>query len=197
MSYVALTPEDRELMLAAVGVEAVDDLFAGIPAELRANWVFRLTTGGGVRRYLAGVRRMLGVCVVVPFFVAMTPVHTVLWGPRTALLHCVFGVLWALVLVEVLLLGLEKLPFTCSHVSGKGNLKVFWPIYLFAFVMYAYGFAAVEVSALRTTRGSATLIVVLLVVLAALAAYRSRLLSRRTGFVFDELPDAAPVTLGL
>jgi hypothetical protein len=168
-----------------------------IPAELRANWVFRLAAGGDVRRYLAGVRRMLGICIVVPLFVAVTPVHAVLWGPRAALLHCVFGVLWALVLVEVLLLGFEKLPFTCSHVSGKGNLKVFWPIYLFAFVVYAYGFAGVEGSALRTTRGSAMLIVILLVVLGALAAYRSRLLSRRTGFVFDELPDATPVTLGL
>lgn len=35
MSYVALTPEDRELMLASVGVDSMEDLFAGIPAELR------------------------------------------------------------------------------------------------------------------------------------------------------------------
>ncbi len=168
-----------------------------IPAELPANWVFRLTTGGEQARYLAGVRRLLAVVVTGPFFIALVPVHALLWGWRAALLHCGFGVLWALVLVDVLLLGLEKLPFTCSHVSGRGNLKVFWPVYLFAFALYVYAFAGIEAAALRTAGGSVRLAVFLLALLGGLAVYRGRLLSRRTGFVFDEVSDATPVTLGL
>ena len=35
MSYVPNTPEDRQAMLARIGVASVDDLFANIPAELR------------------------------------------------------------------------------------------------------------------------------------------------------------------
>lgn len=167
-----------------------------VPAELRANWVFRLTTGSGVGRYLSGVRRLLAV-IIGPFFIALIPVHALLWGWRAALLHCGFGVLWALVLVEVLLLGLEKLPFTCSHVSGKGNLKVFWPVYLFAFALYVYAFAGIEAAALRTSGGSARLGAFLLALLGGLAVYRSRRLSHQTAFVFDELSDATPVTLGL
>jgi hypothetical protein len=176
-----------------VGLRAV---FA-IPAELRANWVFRLTAAGDVSRYLAGVRRMLAVVVVIPLSAALTVPHALVWGPRVAFLHGVFGVLWALVLIEVLLLGFEKLPFTCSYVSGKGNVKVFWPVYLFAFAVYAYAFSAIELNALRTWGASAALIATLLVVLVALALYRRRSLSRRSGFVFDEVADATPVTLGL
>ena len=35
MSYVSLTAEDREAMLAAIGVETVEDLFRDIPAGVR------------------------------------------------------------------------------------------------------------------------------------------------------------------
>ena len=107
------------------------------------------------------------------------------------------GFLWALVLAELLLLGFTKLPFACPHVPGKGNLKVFGAAYLFAFLAYAYGFADLEQLALQTPNGSAALVGALLVLLLVLAAYRHRVLSRRAGFVFDELPDPAVVTLGL
>lgn len=36
-SYLPHTPADRQTMLAAIGVNAVDDLYADIPAELRLN----------------------------------------------------------------------------------------------------------------------------------------------------------------
>jgi glycine dehydrogenase subunit 1 len=35
VSYISLTPADRELMLAAIGVESVDELFADIPPGVR------------------------------------------------------------------------------------------------------------------------------------------------------------------
>jgi len=168
-----------------------------IPAELRANWVFRLTAGGDVARYLSGVRRMLTVLVVVPMFLGLVPVHAHLYGVPTALLHASFGILWTLVLVEFLLLGFEKLPFTCSHVSGKGGVRVFWPAYFFGFVMYSFVFAAFEAGALRNGPKAVVLLVVLLAILGGLIAYRRRVLSRRTTFVFDEISDATPVTLDL
>jgi len=180
-------------------------LIAGIrvaftfPADLRSNWIFRLTAGGevDVKRYLAGSRRAVAFCVVLPFFIALMPVHAVLWGPRVAALHFTCGFLWALVLVEFLLLGFEKLPFTCSHVPGSANVKVFGALYVAGFLAYSYGFAALERFALASAMGSALLVAGLLVALAGLSVYRRRLLSRRPGFVFDELPDPAVVTLGL
>ncbi len=176
-----------------VGLRAV---FA-IPAELRANWVFRLTAGGAVERYLSGVRRMLVVFVVVPLFAAAMPIYTCAYGIRAALLHAGFGVLWTLVLLEVLLVGFEKLPFTCSHVSGKGDLKVFWPVYFFAFVAYAFIFTAFERNALGDVVDALVLFLVLGAAFAGLVVYRRRALARRTAFVFEELSDATPVRLDL
>jgi hypothetical protein len=169
------------------------------PAELRSNWMFRLTAGGevDVTRYLAGVRRAVTACFVLPFFVALAPIHAVLWGSRVAALHFVCGLLWALVLAEVLLLGSRKLPFACPHVAGSANVKVFGAVYFVGFVAYAYGFASLERLALGSTARAAILIAVLMVTLVCLGIYRGRLLSRRPGFVFDELSDPAVVTLGL
>jgi hypothetical protein len=176
-----------------IGLRAV---FA-IPAELRANWVFRLTVAGDPARYLAGVRRAVEVCAIVPLLVALFPLHAFMWGPWPALLHALFGALWASILLEVLMLNLEKLPFTCSHVSGKGSIRAFWPGYIAAFIVYTYWFARREHEALAPGGSPATLVILLLVTLAALRLYRHREVARRSGFVFSELPDATPITLEL
>jgi hypothetical protein len=168
-----------------------------IPADLRANWVFRLTTRDDVRRHLKGVRRAVGAAVIVPFLAALWPIHAVLWGPDMAARHFVCGVLASLLLFEALLLNFEKLPFTCPHVSGKANVKIFWPGYLFGFIIYTSGLASLEAAAFHTPSGSVALAAGLLLALCAVVLYRNRVLSRRSGFVFDEVPDPALVTLGL
>jgi glycine dehydrogenase subunit 1 len=43
--YTSATPEDRAAMLAAIGVDSVDELFAQIPAELRLGRELRLPAG--------------------------------------------------------------------------------------------------------------------------------------------------------
>jgi hypothetical protein len=76
-------------------------------------------------------------------------------------------------------------------------VKVFGAAYFAGFLAYAYGFAALERGALRTPTNTAILIAGLVVILVCLSAYRRRLIARSSGFVFEESPDAAVVTLGL
>jgi hypothetical protein len=49
-----------------------------------------------------------------------------------------------LILVELLLMGFWKIPFTCSYRPGKANLTVMGVVYWFAFTVYAYGVAALQ-----------------------------------------------------
>jgi glycine dehydrogenase subunit 1 len=44
-TYTAVTDADREAMLSAIGVEEVEDLFAGIPADLRLDHPLDLPPG--------------------------------------------------------------------------------------------------------------------------------------------------------
>jgi hypothetical protein len=143
-----------------------------VPAELRANWVFRVSDRGEARRCLAGVKKAMIVLGVVPLFAAAAAA-CLFWGWRTALLHMLFGGR-ILLLVEVLLVNFEKFPFTCSYLPGKANLKVSWPIYLFGFTTYVSQWLTLEYWMLQRPARFVWLAAVVVVVQGALAIYRWR-----------------------
>ncbi len=82
-----------------------------IPSELPANWVFRMTEQKDTARYLRGVRHVMRLAVV-PIMALTLPAYWVLWGATLAVGHTVLWVLLATVLVELLLVGFEAVPFT-------------------------------------------------------------------------------------
>ena len=49
-----------------------------------------------------------------------------------------------MLLVEILMMGLDKLPFTCTYFPGKSRIGTLWPLYLTGFVTYSYTVAAWE-----------------------------------------------------
>jgi glycine dehydrogenase subunit 1 len=59
MPYVLNTPEDRQAMLAAIGVSSVDDLFAKIPPELRLKRPLNVPPGMSEMELQAHVHRLL------------------------------------------------------------------------------------------------------------------------------------------
>ena len=167
-----------------------------VPAELRANWVFRVSDRGEGRRCLAGVRKAMIVLGVVPLFTALLPLHVLLWGWQTALLHMLFGFVVSLLLVEVLLVSFDKFPFTCSYLPGKANLKVSWPLYLFTFTSYVSVFLTLEYWMLQRPVRFIWLAALVLLVQAALAVYRRRV-GHDVTLVFDEQPEPLVRTLNL
>lgn len=167
-----------------------------VPSELRANWVFQVSDGGEARRCLAGVKKAMIALGVIPLFVLLLPLHVLFWGWRTALLHMLFGLVISLLLVEILLANFEKVPFACSYLAGKANLKVSWPIYLFGFTTYVSVCLALEYWMLQRPVRFAWLAALVLLVKAALAFYRWRV-GREVALVFDEQPEPLVRTLNL
>ena len=47
-------------------------------------------------------------------------------------------------LTELLLCRFRKVPFACSYVPGKANLKLLWPLYALALTAYASWTARLE-----------------------------------------------------
>jgi hypothetical protein len=113
------------LMLCAswLGIRTVFSL----PLDLRANWVFRVTTPPeGVAR-LAAVRRALLAASVFPVLAASAALLLWFW-PWTAVAEhlLVLGLLGSL-LADISLRGFRKIPFTCSYLPGKAKVHmVFW-----------------------------------------------------------------------
>jgi hypothetical protein len=111
-------------------------LAAVYPAEIGANWICRLTEAAGSSDYAAGVRRAALRTAVLPLLVLLAVPYAVLWGPALAAAHLVLALAVALVTIEWLVLGFSKVPFTCTDLPGKANLRVTWPRYAAIFLLY-------------------------------------------------------------
>jgi hypothetical protein len=163
---------------------------ARMPAYLPAGWLFQLAWRGDERPYLAGVRRAAFVGVSVPVLLALVLPHALVLGPRIAGLHLLFGIVIALILIDLLLLGVRTLPFVSSY-EPPTNMKFVLPMGIILFFAFSYGLAAIERAALRSPDGMAVLLGVFVLVFAALRA--ADVWQRRTRIPIEwtEMPASA------
>ena len=126
---------------------------------------------------LAGVLPSVGVAATSVF---------ILWGARPALVHATVCALMAWALVEILLMKLVKIPFTCTYYPGTSRSGTFWPLYLTAFITYAYSTAAFELLLIERPSRLVSFVLVSLAVVAGLTELRRRRLAGLQGFRFEE-----------
>ena len=115
-----------------------------VPTEIRANWIFRMTEIDDRGAYLTGARAALWMLGIAPVALVTTPPYLALWGPGLALGHTAFWLLMAAGLTELLLCRFQKVPFACSYVPGRANVKLLWPLYALALTAYASWTARLE-----------------------------------------------------
>lgn len=109
------------------------------PVELGANWLFRLVDEeGDPVTALRAVRKMMIAAGIVPVCIASLPMYGLLWGWRIAFWHVLLSLLIALTVLEMLITGFYKIPFTCSFMPGKANLKATFTIYAVGFLIIAF-----------------------------------------------------------
>jgi uncharacterized membrane protein YagU involved in acid resistance len=164
-----------------------------VPAELRANWGFQLAWRENERAFLAGARRAAVAGLVLPALAVLLPLFAYVLGPQLALLHAAMGFAGALVFLEALMAGYEKVPFTCTYLPD-GRIKAFGIIFIVVFVMGASAYARMEREAVLGD-GLSTLIITLGVMFTILRV-RSITRSRLPNVEFDEAP-ASLQRLGL
>jgi hypothetical protein len=92
---------------------------------------------------------------------------------------------------------LRKVPFTCSYLPGKANLKLYWFPYVGSFLVYAYGMASIERMMLEYPARFVIFYTAAFAVLCYLTFRRRHLpLSERT-VIFEEQPEPAVRALNL
>jgi hypothetical protein len=156
-----------------------------LPAELRANWAIQLAWRGRVRSFASGAQAAALLTLAIPALaIAMLPVAFV-GGWWMAIGHAVLGLLGAAILLEVLMLSYDRVPFSCSYVPGD-DARVMAPLFVLMFLIGANMFARLELAILTgafTVPGVFALIL-LLVCLRVASARRVR----RPDIDFDEAP---------
>ena len=167
-----------------------------IPVDIRANWLFQMTDPFTSRAYFSAARRILIVFGIMPVIAISAAVYSLFWPFWRTAGHLGFIAVLGLFLVEVALRRWDKIPFTCTYIPGKANLKVRFPVYLLALWSISQLMALIEAAALQTPAGYAVL---MLTAIGAwrLASYQSaNFRAALHGIRFEEAPDSAVISLG-
>jgi hypothetical protein len=156
------------LFFSIVGMRAV---FA-LPIALSSNWIFRITAVCPPPAYFAAARRSLFLLSALPVLLLSVCLYLYLWPERIALQHLLVLVLLAFVLVQALLTHFRKIPFACSYLPGKSNLRLKLGIAGFSFLCLVDLWANIEFWAIDKAKRFLVM-AALLVVAAALAKRRN------------------------
>jgi predicted permease len=128
------------LTFAIAGVRAAFSM----PAELGANWIFRITAAHSPADCFAAVRKALWGLTAAPFWIAATTAFLLIWPVAQALEHVAILIVTGTLLVEVSLYRFRKIPFACSYLPGKSNMTVRLGVYATLLLLAADRGVAVE-----------------------------------------------------
>jgi hypothetical protein len=168
-----------------------------IPTEVRANWLFRLTDPFSRGAYLSAARKTLLLLALAPVVAIAAPIYMAVWPWQRALGHSAFLLAFGLLIIELALTGFVKVPFTCSYLPGKANLKIMFGVYWGLLIIVSEIVTDVEQRALLHPAGYAWLMGVTLLAW-LVAAVRSRgVHARIPALSFEEQPEPAVFGLGL
>ena len=171
-------------------------LFA-IPIEMRANWVFQMTELDTKMAYLQGARQALYVLGLIPLALVTLPLYATLWGLAIAVGHTTLWLLLGALLIEALLSRFRKVPFACSYLPGKANVRLLGPLYFAVAMTYGFTTARLELALLTDLRRWLLAAGVLTGALVLTRILRRRVDRSSTRLTYEEAPEASVQTLHL
>src|SRR6185312_147198 len=115
------------------------------PAELTANWAFRMTDTNHTRQCLLAMRKWTVVCGVIPLFLLLIPFDLAFFSGRVALFQFFYGVALSVLLVELMFVGFTKIPFTCGYFPSRNNLVWLIAMYVGGLILYSSRMADLEI----------------------------------------------------
>lgn len=166
-----------------------------LPVELRANWIFRIHEPGNAVSLLAGAESFMVVCGAVPAALLSLPIEIALLG-ASGIAAAVLCFEVSLILVEILLFPLDRIPFTSSYLPGQRPLIDVVMAYLVATAIYVAAVSTAVRAALQNPVWAVALMVLFL--LMWWRARRIRHGSRQIHHLgFEEAPEPAVQLLGI
>jgi hypothetical protein len=166
-----------------------------VPVSLEANWVFRLTERPKILAYFTGLRKAVLLMKLVPLFFLVFAIYAVLWDPRTAFYHSLYGLAVSILVMELLFVRFMKIPFACSYLPGKEKIQVYWLPYLLGFIAYVNITSRVEMELLKSPSNFLFFYAAVLVSIFGIRVYQISFLYRRDKIHYEEEPE--PVMIGL
>ncbi|HLW98330.1 MAG TPA: hypothetical protein VKR82_06775 [Candidatus Acidoferrales bacterium] len=159
-----------------------------MPANLKANWIFRYSLVGISDEGRAIARWVLLVFSLAWIAPATFVVTAVYWGPKIATLHTGAVILTTAALVEALLARYRKVPFTCPPPVFKRNAGLVVMAYLFGFYFFTSYLPRLDGWSLLQPWRAICFALLLAIVIVAIHFYRKQLLAMDKDLIFEEIP---------
>lgn len=162
-----------------------------IPADLRANWVFRfwLDREGHAARTTA---RYVLLVFSIAWLAPLTFLATLwFWGWTIATLHTLVLAFSISVMAELSLLRFRKMPFTCSYPPFRSHSGLVVVGYLFWFIFFSGYLVEIERWSLLDPWRTLCFAPLCFVALAGAHYYRRQMLAMDKQLLFDEAPASA------
>lgn len=107
-----------------------------LPMQPEAAWIFRLYEAADPGTALRAAKKLILLEYIVPPLLLFLPLYGFLWGVLPALTLALYCLMLALILLELLLAGCNKVPLVSLTLPGGLNLKTRWPFYILGFSAY-------------------------------------------------------------
>lgn len=111
-------------------------ILAEHPVNLRANWLFKLSTESHIESFLKGAKKAMFFYTILPLTLILAFFYFTIWEFSSALIHIVFCILIALIWQEVLFFSFNKIPFTTEYNLQILDMKSSWWLLLTAYLFY-------------------------------------------------------------
>ncbi len=148
---IALSPGGSRSFAFVLGFFAISGFRAvfQFPAELPANWLFRITEARWTEVSRSATRKLVLTIGLVPLLLFALPLEIVAfeigaWDGPAVLEHFAVQLIAAWLLVEVLFWNFDKVPFTCSYFPGTKSLAVLGVLYVYGITGYSFHMADLE-----------------------------------------------------
>jgi hypothetical protein len=142
------------MFFLALGVKAAFE----IPTELDANWIFRARPPA-VDDAVAATRLALLLAAIAPVILGTAAATAVVgWPPRPIVVLALLNLSAGVLLIECVVRGWTKIPFTCAHAPAEGTIKFRWLLLLLALYVFAFRGADLEEAALGSWWGTASFV---------------------------------------
>jgi hypothetical protein len=167
-----------------------------VPSDRLASWVFRSTVDR--RRHEA--RSVAGKVLVSPVIAWLgiaLPLHAMLWGWTTAVLHSGYVLMCSIGLSQLLLIRYRKIPFTCSYTASKDKVLVMIILGLVAFAIFSGANSEVEASMLAHPIRFMYAAVCFVVLLWRVRAFQGELTLEERALIFEDRPVPAVQLLNI
>jgi hypothetical protein len=168
---------------AVIGIRFAFEL----PANLKANWVFRYWLDRNEHEGRAIAKRVLLVFSLSWIAPGTFIVTVYFWGVKIAILHTIAVILSTAALVEALLAKYRKAPFTCMPPMFKRNAGLVVAGYVFGFVFFSDYLAQLDGWSLAHPWRAFWFVLLFATVIAAVYFYRRQLLEMDKDLIFEEV----------